>query len=92
MEEKDGAIERSRTFYGDHASSYPLPFYKTVQIPKSDAPVLPNPMFAGENCAGKIVTGALMGNLCLSLLEIILIWICRRCSRCWHGYFHGGYE
>ena len=75
MEEDGGAIERSKTFYGDHSLSYPLPFYKLVQIPKSDVPVPPNPMFGGENCAGKIITGALMGILIPITCAVFNIYI-----------------
>lgn len=56
--------ERSFSIYGGRVtSSFPLPFYKYLNIPANDTPVPPNPMFAGESCAGKIISGAAMGTI-----------------------------
>lgn len=62
MSDKESVIEESTfSIYGRATSSFPLPFYKYLNIPANDTPVEPNPMFAGESCAGKIITGAAMG-------------------------------
>lgn len=60
---KESQTERTRSIYGTEEWSLPLPFFKKVNIPRNENAVglEGNPLGATENCGGKIISGALMG-------------------------------
>ena len=57
--------KREHIIYGNTESSFPLPFFKYVRIPGNENGIGtdPNPLANNENCAGKIISGALMGRI-----------------------------
>lgn len=59
----ESQTDRSKSIYGNDEAAVPLPFFKFVDIPRNNNPMPSNPFINTETCGGKIISGALMGNI-----------------------------